>query len=93
MHVWSGGLLTSKREICGLGRVQCPPLIVLLFSSWSFFRSIENQSPIALPWGLPTCLLPEDQGLKPPPALEVRSLNHWTTREISSTLFTSTHSV
>ena len=44
-------------------------------------------------WTLPICLLPEDQGSKSPAALEAWSLNHWTTRAIPSTLFTSTHSV
>ena len=29
------GLLTVRKEVCGLGSTQPPPLVVLLFSSWS----------------------------------------------------------
>ena len=42
-----GGLLTLRNEICGLGRAQPPPLVVLLFLE---FQSIGNESPIALLW-------------------------------------------
>ena len=62
MHVWLGGLLTSKREICGLGRVQCPPLIVQLFSSWSFGQERINLQ-LLYPGGCPSasCLKTRDQ--------------------------------
>ena len=36
-----------RNEICGLGRAQPPPLVVLLFLE---FQSIGNESPIALLW-------------------------------------------
>ena len=43
-----GGLLTSRKETCGPGRAQPPPLKVLLFLS---FWSTRSESPIALPQG------------------------------------------
>lgn len=40
----------QEREIHGLGRAQLPPLIALLFPSWSFSPHGMNESPISLPW-------------------------------------------
>ena len=46
MHVWLGG--SPEQEMCGFGRAQTPPSIVLLFLTQ--FPSIKNDSPITLPW-------------------------------------------
>ena len=37
-----GGPLTVRKKICGLGSIQCPPLVVLLFLSWSLGQSRLN---------------------------------------------------
>ena len=37
-----GDLLIVRKEVCGLGSAQRPPLVVLLFLSWNFGQSGLN---------------------------------------------------
>ena len=55
-----------KQEICCLSRAQSPSLIALLFLT---FQSIENESPIALPWG--TNLPPASAFTGPNPFIKI----------------------